>query len=69
MKCTWVDCLKDASVPQIAKDGEVWADLCVEHDQRLIAAIDSGDPKQLLGLWVKAGGGHKKMAARMVGER
>lgn len=66
VKCTWVDCQNEAAHPQIAKDGEQWANLCDEHNSRIDEGFKSLDAKTLLGNWVKAGGGAKKMADRMM---
>jgi hypothetical protein len=69
MRCTWNEkderCDKEAKFPQIATDGEVWANLCEEHNAQLEQAIELLDARKLLSSWVKAGGGPKKMASRM----
>jgi hypothetical protein len=64
MNCTWVDCKKTAKVPEVASDGEVWANLCDEHHNELEEAIGCLEPKKLLRAWVRASGGAKKMASR-----
>jgi hypothetical protein len=64
--CTWVGCRLGARNPQIAKDGEVWANLCDSHDAALSKTIKEFNVKAVLRDWVRAGGGAKKMAARMV---
>ena len=69
MNCTWVDdavrCRGRAIHPITAKDGEVWARLCDEHNAAVDKAIQDIDGKAILRCWVRAGGGAKKMAARM----
>lgn len=69
MTCTWVDCSKEATVPQIAKDGDQWANLCVEHDAEIDKALVSMDVKVVLRNWLRAQGGAKAAAARMTGRR
>lgn len=66
-RCTWDGCTKAATVPQIARDGERWANLCAEHDAELNKAIDTSNVPALMRGWVKAQGGAKKAAARMTG--
>src|SRR5216117_3474693 len=56
-RCTWEDCTQEAVVPQTGRDGEVWASLCAEHDQKLKAAEKSGRSPQILSCWTKAQGG------------
>lgn len=67
--CTWVDCQSKAERPQVSKDGEMWANLCVDHDNKFAADTDIAAPtydvKRMLSSWVKAGGGAEKMAKRM----
>lgn len=64
--CTWVDCGRAAAFPQIAKDGEQWANLCAEHNEEIEAAIGALDARKVLGCWVKAMGGSKKATERMM---
>ena len=66
MKCTWVDCKNEASVPQIAKDGKEWANLCEMHDREINQSIENYDIRRILSGWVKAQGGGKKAAARLI---
>lgn len=66
-KCTWKDCTADAEFPQVAQDGETWANLCAEHNQKLEASY--GDPPKMLSAWVLAGGGAAKMTKRMLGDK
>lgn len=54
--CTWVDCKEIATHPQIAQDGERWANLCISHNEHLDQAIKSLDPKRILSVWIKAQG-------------
>lgn len=63
--CTWVDCKADGTKPQVGSDGSQWAKLCEEHDQKLEAAIATGDVKKWMGAYIKAQGGAKAAAARM----
>jgi hypothetical protein len=64
--CTWKECQSEASVPQVAADGEIWANLCVEHDEKLAGALD--DPLRMLSYWVLAQGGSQSAALRMTRE-
>ena len=69
-RCTWRDCSNEAAHPQIAKDGEQWANLCDEHNSKIDESIDTaianGDVRSLLSGWVKAQGGAEAAAGRMV---
>lgn len=71
-QCTWAGCEQPAQHQQIATDGQQWADLCDEHNGQIDKDIDTafadGDVKRLLSGWVKAQGGSKKAAKRMIGE-
>ena len=71
--CTWMGsegrCKAGATHPQIGKDGNQWANLCAEHAQRVDSSIENFDAKNLLGNWVRAQGGSKAAAARMVQSR
>lgn len=62
MQCTWKDCKNTACHPQKRKDGAVWANLCEEHNKVLTDAVTDRNVKKLLGAWVKASGGAKKLA-------
>jgi hypothetical protein len=71
MLCTWLDCEEEARVPQIANDGSQWACLCFEHAQEIencMIKFESPEygPKRMLSSWVKAQGGAKAAAARMM---
>lgn len=59
--CTWEDCESHATHPQIAKDGEQWANLCPTHAAELEAACDIASPtwtpKRMLRAWILAQGG------------
>lgn len=68
MNCTWKDCDKPATQPQVASDGEIWANLCDEHHEKLEESLSSLEPKKLLSAWVKAQGGANKAAKRMTGD-
>ena len=65
MKCTWQDCNEKAIHPQIAKDGDQWANLCNKHHKQLDVAIGE-DSSILLWTWSKAGGGSKVMPNRIM---
>ena len=69
MKCTWVDCQNDAKHPQHDSNGELWANLCDEHNEQFNIATDSPEPKRLLSVWVKAQGGAKEATKRMMGSK
>lgn len=64
--CTWVDCTEHANFPQKSKDGSIWANLCSAHNKELDDSLL--DPKGVLRCWVRASGGAKSMAARMMEE-
>ncbi len=66
MKCTWKDCEKDAKVPQYDKDKKEWANLCQKHHDEIEDCIKNFNPKKMLGCWVKAQGGAKKAANRII---
>ena len=66
MKCTWIDCDVEATHPQIAKDGEEWANLCDEHHEETEQALKSMVPEKLLRAWVRAQGGAKLATQRML---
>ena len=70
MKCTWVDCQNDACYPQVGSDQVQWANLCEAHHREVEAASFSSpfDAKVMLRCWVRAMGGAKAAAKRMVGE-
>lgn len=65
-KCTWVDCENEATKSQIGKDGSVWANLCESHNGMIENAIVNSDAKAILSYWVKAQGGAKKAASRIL---
>lgn len=56
-KCTWKNCNRPASHPQIESTGEQWANLCDEHTAELDASVDSLDPGDMLRTWILAAGG------------
>lgn len=64
-KCTWVDCKNTATSPQIAKDGQQWANLCDEHVIALEKA--QSNAKGMIGAWIKAQGGAKIATDRVMG--
>ncbi len=63
-ECTWKDCKAMAIFSQKDSDGNVWARLCPRHDDSLESAIASGSVKDIMRVWVLAGGGAEKMAKR-----
>jgi hypothetical protein len=72
-QCTWQDppdarCTAEATHPQVATDGEVWANLCDAHDTQLNNAINDPEfnPRRMLSHWVRAAGGATKMTERMI---
>jgi hypothetical protein len=65
MRCTWMNCICDAVEPQVARDGQKWADLCVDQARFLKEAIDSGSAKRVVRAWVRAQGGAKAAATRV----
>ena len=67
MTCTWKDCGKEATTPQISKDGSQWANLCDEHEKIVSEGYASLNPKLILKNWVLAHGGAKKMAELSMG--
>ncbi len=72
-QCTWQDppdkrCSLDGTHDHKDNLGVVWASLCDAHHEKLERDTD---PENLgieacLSSWVRAGGGSKKMAERMV---
>jgi hypothetical protein len=63
-QCTWVDCPEVAAHPQIGQDGKEWANLCDVHAKELDDSLL--DPKAVLRCWVRASGGPKVMAEKMM---
>ncbi len=68
-QCTWKGkdqdrCAADATQPQIGSDNQQWANLCDAHAERMNNLVEKG-PREMLGCWIAAGGGPKKMAERM----
>jgi hypothetical protein len=55
-----------AEHPQVAADGEQWANLCDYHDERLRTAVD--DPPRMLSFWILAQGGKEVAVKRFVGD-
>lgn len=65
-KCTWVLCGEEATQPQIAEDGEQWANLCQAHHDELDRSTDMPlDAKKMLNAFILAQGGHAAMLGRM----
>ena len=76
MKCTYEGCLAEGVVQKRAKDGDVFAVLCIDHDAeheaKLAAWMGGGGipaMKAFLGFHVRAQGGAKVAARRTAGER
>jgi len=64
--CSWVDCQKEFTTPQVDSEGKCWAKLCADHAKVMQDAIeDINNPKRLLSCWIKAQGGAKAAASRM----
>lgn len=59
----------DATKPQIAKDGDVWANLCEAHDGEMDRTLSSLDAAKMLRAWIHAQGGARAAADRMNAER
>ena len=73
IRCTWQDppdkdCTAEAMHPQVAKDGEVWANLCDAHDKELndVITTEPFSAKRMLRNWVRAAGGSMRMTKRMM---
>lgn len=69
-RCTWRGknkdrCTEIGTHPQTGQGGAVWANLCDEHHNKLEDAINNGDVRLMVGYWVAASGGPKKMAESM----
>lgn len=65
MKCTWKDCKEKGVYNQIDNNGDIWAILCVKHNQELENSI--GDhPRKMLRAWVLAQGGADKAVERII---
>jgi len=65
MKCTWAECTKAATQPQLDAQKREWANLCDVHHALLNEAIDSADAKRMIGAYIKANGGAEGMMHRM----
>lgn len=68
MKCTWKDCNKEGSIPQLDTSKKQWAFLCQEHHDEIESSISSKpfNPKRLLSVWIKAQGGAKAVSERLL---
>lgn len=66
MNCTWFECSNEAVREQRDEQGKVWANLCEDHDRQLTDSLCRGQAAQILSGWVKAQGGAKKAAKRMI---
>lgn len=63
--CTWQNCDRDASVPQVDRNGETWANLCGAHAWDMEDAIADADPRETVRAWIKAQGGAAAAAKRV----
>lgn len=70
MKCTWEGCTLEATHPQLSNDDSVWANLCdihhSENDKAMHDLFNGKGPAGILRSWIKAQGGVKAAATRMV---
>jgi hypothetical protein len=68
-RCTWVDCVDEAKVKHLDRDGKPWAHLCCFHSGEMDDAADIGSPSwkpgALMRCWIRAQGGAKAAADRM----
>jgi hypothetical protein len=68
--CTWEGCQRSASYPMLSADqGDVWADLCEEHQGKFNALVKSEGRTRsplLLQAWVSAQGGQLQADMRRV---
>lgn len=56
-RCTWRDCKKEATIPQLDRRGGAWAQLCDKHDKSLQDSIKNGNPDTMVSCWMNAQGG------------
>lgn len=63
--CTWVGCRSEAVIEIETKDGDVWANLCSEHNAELDRSVMSFSPPKMISAWIKAKGGAEAAAAAM----
>lgn len=66
MKCTWSECEDQGLYVELDRDNKPWANLCAPHHAELETAIGSMDAKALLRSWLRAQGGARKAAERMM---
>lgn len=64
-KCTWSNCKKHATQPQVGQDGRRWANLCDEHATRLKEELAFDDVRRTVKAWVDAQGGPEATAVSM----
>ncbi len=60
-----MDCSEVAEFPQTGQDGKQWANLCPAHTKEMDDSLL--DPKAVLRCWVRASGGPRAMADKMMG--
>jgi len=65
MICTWKDCKEEATMPQIGRNKQEWANLCPTHNAELDASIADSNPKMMLRAWVRASGGADALTKKM----
>jgi hypothetical protein len=70
-QCTWVDppevrCSSAATHAELSNDKTPWAHTCDIHHAMIEDGIVNFTPQKMLRNWVRAQGGHKAAAARMM---
>lgn len=63
-KCTYIDCTGIGAHPRVAKDGDVWANLCDVHHKIMEDTMTALNAREILREWVKAQGVAEKAAKR-----
>ena len=66
--CTWMGCVYGPTHPQVAKDGEVWANLCSIHNAEMEKVMANAKPGTVLRTWILAQGGSRAASERMLGK-
>lgn len=64
-KCTWKHCNKEGTHSQKDDNGDDWAVLCDEHNDKLEQALESPDFKLWMRVWVLASGGADVMTKKL----
>jgi hypothetical protein len=65
-RCTWEDCASPATFTELNKSGQPWAKLCIAHHNQMETTIAAGKAPAIMSVWIKAQGGAKAAAARIV---